>query len=57
MSCHDENVLDGTTLEFPRAGFWAMHMIGAGLLFGLGMRYASRHEPLPFRLVRMLMSR
>jgi hypothetical protein len=60
LGCFHENWVDDTAIEFPRIGFWALHAIGAGLIFGLGMRYAVRRAPLPivgYHLLKMLMHR
>ncbi|HMM21917.1 MAG TPA: hypothetical protein PKA10_14455 [Selenomonadales bacterium] len=57
--CRD-NWIAGTTLEFPRTGFWVVHVIGVALVFLLGMRFAVRRVPLSFaayRLIRMLSRR
>lgn len=57
MSCHHNNLIDDTTLEFPRTGFWIVHAIGAFFLVLLGMRLAVRRAPLPiiaYRLLKML---
>ncbi|SDE18678.1 hypothetical protein [Sporomusa acidovorans] len=57
MSCQHNNLIDDTTLEFPRTGFWIVHVIGAFFLVLLGMRLAVRRAPLPiiaYRLLKML---
>jgi len=60
MGNRNENFIDDTTFEFPRAGFWAVHAIGAAALFLAGMRFAVRRAPLPivaYRAMRSLMRR
>jgi hypothetical protein len=32
------NIIDGTTLEFPRSGFWIVHALGAAGLIYLGAK-------------------
>ncbi|WP_371361559.1 hypothetical protein SRRS_29320 [Sporomusa rhizae] len=57
MSCRHKNLVDDTTMEFPRAGFWIVHVLGAMFLVSLGMRLAVRRMPLPiiaYRLFKML---
>lgn len=57
MSCHHHNIFDDTTFEFPRTGFWLVHIFGACFLLLLGMRLAVRRAPLPiiaYRLFRLL---
>lgn len=60
MGHYNENWVDDTTLEFPRTGFWFLHVLGAVAIFFLGMRFAVRRAPLSlmaFRFLRMLMPR
>lgn len=60
MGHHNENWIDDTTLEFPRAGFWLVHTLGAAAVFMLGMRFAVRRAPLSimaYRFLRMLRHR
>jgi hypothetical protein len=57
---YNENWIDDTPLEFPRTGFWLVHVIGAVMLFALGMRFAVRRAPLSimaYRFMRMLKRR
>lgn len=57
MSCRHKNLVDDTTMEFPRTGFWIVHVLGAMFLVSLGMRLAVRRMPLPiiaYRLFKML---
>jgi hypothetical protein len=52
-----ENWIDDTALEFPRAWFWIIHVIGTVMIFILGMRFAIHRAPIPmvaFRLLRRL---
>ncbi|EGO65916.1 hypothetical protein [Acetonema longum] len=56
MGIENENIIDDTALEFPRAGFWAVHLIGGSLLFFLGMRYAVKRVPMPIIAYRLLRS-
>ncbi len=53
-----ENWIDDTALEFPRTGFWIIHVIGAVMIFILGMKFAFHKAPAPmiaYRLLRRLM--
>lgn len=34
----NRNIIDGTTWEFARPGFWALHALGAGALLYLGAK-------------------
>lgn len=54
--CHHDNWLDDTTLEFPRMGFWVVHIMGAMFVFYLGMRFAMHRYPVfkMFKFLRML---
>ncbi len=57
---HHDNWVDDTMLEFPRGGFWFIHVIGAVMVFFLGMRFAMRRAPLSimaYRFLRMLRQR
>ena len=52
--------MDGTALEFPRAGFWLVHIVGAFALFFLGMRFAVRRAPMSliaYRVLKLLSAR
>lgn len=54
------NWMDDTAIEFPRAGFWIIHVIGAVVIFFLGMRFAARRAPLSimaYRLIRSFLHR
>jgi hypothetical protein len=54
------NCIDDTPVEFPRPGFWLVHILGTALIFMLGMRFAVRRAPLSimaYRVMRMLKSR
>ncbi len=60
MGHNHENWVDDTTLEFPRTGFWLLHVIGAVAVFMLGMRFAVHRAPvsiMAYRLLRMLRHR
>lgn len=60
MSCQNGNLFDDTALEFPKTGFWILHVIASFLFFVLGMRFAFRRAPLPFvayRILRRVMSK
>jgi len=55
-----ENWIDDTVLEFPQFWFWMIHVMGAVMLFVLGMRFAFRRAPAPivaYRLLRTLLHR
>jgi len=54
MSCHRNNMFDDTTFEFPRIGFWLIHVLGAFFLLLFGMRLAVRRMPLPIIAYRLL---
>ena len=57
MSCHHNNLIDDTTFEFPRTGFWIVHILGGLFLVLLGMRMAVRRAPIPiiaYRLFKLL---
>ncbi|VBB08701.1 Hypothetical protein LUCI_3979 [Lucifera butyrica] len=57
MGRRRQNFIDDSIMEFPRGGFWAIHFIGAVLLFFMGMRFAVRRAPFPmvaYRFLRML---
>lgn len=57
MSCRHNNLIDDTTFEFPRTGFWIVHIMGSLFLVLLGMRLAVRRAPLPiiaYRILKML---
>lgn len=60
MGCHHRNFFHESAMEFPRSGFWIIHLIGGLLLFILGMRFALSRASIPllaYRLVRMLIPR
>lgn len=60
MGCRQQNIVDDTVWEFPRWGFVLLHLVGAMLLFTMGVRYAARRAPLPlivYRALRMLLHR
>ncbi|MBP2649756.1 MAG: hypothetical protein H6Q74_581 [Firmicutes bacterium] len=60
MGQYNENWVDGTTLKFPRAGFWGVHLIGAVVIFLLGMRFSVRRAPFPiiaYKILKMLAHR
>lgn len=60
MGQYHENWIDDTPLEFPRTGFWIVHVIGVVMLFALGMRFAVHRAPLSimaYRFMRMLRRR
>jgi len=60
VGCQNENLFDNTVMEFPKAGFWIIHVVAPLLVFILGMRFAFRHAPLPFvsyRILRRVMRR
>ena len=57
MSCHHNNLIDNTTFEFPRTGFWIVHILGGLFLITLGMKLAVRRAPIPllaYRIFKML---
>ena len=54
LGCRHENWLDDTTMEFPRFGFWIIHLVGFIILFVMGMRFALRRVPFPFKVYRLL---
>ena len=54
MGIKNENWVDDTVWEFGRLGFWLVHLIGIGMLFFMGMRFAVRKAPIPIILYRML---
>lgn len=41
-------------IEFPRLGFWLVHIIFGAAFFFLGMRFAMRRAPLSIMAYRML---
>ncbi|MBP2654349.1 MAG: hypothetical protein H6Q73_1918 [Firmicutes bacterium] len=60
MGQYNENWIDDTSLEFPRGGFWLVHILGAVVIFFLGMRFAVRRTPfslIAYRMLRMLTHR
>lgn len=60
MGQYHENFIDDTTLEFPRTGFWFLHILGGALIFFMGMRFAVRRAPLSimaYRFLRLLSHR
>lgn len=55
MDRNNQNAADGVSLEFPRSGFWLLHMFGIAIIFLLGMRFATKHTPVPlFALLKLL---
>jgi hypothetical protein len=56
-----KNCLDNTTWEFPRTGFWLVHIVGSFCIFMLGARFAARRIPIvpimALRLLRMIRER
>lgn len=54
MGYRKKNWIDDTGFEFPRTGFWIIHVAGSLLLFLMGMRFAARRAPLPVILFRLL---
>lgn len=57
---YHDNIVDDTTLEFPRTGFWLIHILGGVLIFFMGMRFAVRRAPLSlmaYRFLRLLSHR
>lgn len=57
MGCYNRNRFHGE--DFPRGGFW-LHVVGAMLIFILGMRFGFRRAPFPmlaYKLIRMLVHR
>lgn len=61
MNCDHDDLLEGTTWEFPHTGFWLVHTIAPLLIFMLGARFAARRAPvLPlvaWRIIKMLRQR
>ncbi|WP_040683289.1 hypothetical protein [Thermosinus carboxydivorans] len=61
MGYHNNNWIDDTVWEFPRTGFWLIHILGAAFVFLAGMRFALRRAPiwpvLIFRLFRLMKGR
>lgn len=53
MGYYNENMVDDTIFEFPKVGFWAIHILGGMLLFWLGMRFAFFRLPIPIVLYRI----
>ncbi len=54
MGYYNDNWVDDTILEFPKCGFWLVHILGFLLLFSLGMRFAIRRVPLAIVAYRFL---
>jgi hypothetical protein len=54
MGIRHGNWIDDTVWEFGRPAFWAVHLVGAVVLFFLGMRFAVRRVPAPIMMYRML---
>jgi hypothetical protein len=57
---YNQNWIDDTPLEFPRTGFWLVHVIGAVLIFFMGMQFAVRRVPfslMAYRFMRTMMHR
>lgn len=45
MFCkRNRNVIDGTTLEFPRTGFWLVHAVSTVGLLYLGSKMGNRRR-------------
>lgn len=58
MGCRRRNFIDGTTFEFPGAGFWLLHIISIVCIFMWGMRYAIKRAAFPiigYRFLKMLL--
>lgn len=45
MGFYHDSWLDDTTMEFPRMGFWLLHIFGTMAVFYLGMRFAMHRYP------------
>ncbi|MDU2065876.1 MAG: hypothetical protein E6713_13710 [Sporomusaceae bacterium] len=59
MGYYNDNIVDDTIFEFPKSGFWLLHVVGSLFLVWLGMRFAMRRMPLAiivYRLLRLLRS-
>lgn len=55
MGYRNENWIDDTIWEFPRTGFWLIHIFGTAFIFMLGMRVAfGRMTLMPFMVFRLL---
>lgn len=58
MGMKNRNLIDDTTLEFPQAGFWIIHVLGTFFLLFVGMHLVFRRAPLPLvalsRLLRAI---
>lgn len=55
MGYRNQNWIDDTIWEFPRGGFWLVHIIGTICVLMLGMRIAYRRMSLmPFMVLRLL---
>jgi hypothetical protein len=39
-----KNIIDGTTWEFARTGFWLTHVVGAAGLLYLGAKIAEKRR-------------
>ena len=61
MRHSEENMFDETTLEYPRTGFWLVHIIGTLAIFGLGLKMGLRRRSsfpgMAFNVLRMLAAR
>ncbi|CQR74190.1 hypothetical protein SOV_23170 [Sporomusa ovata DSM 2662] len=53
MKCDHRNLLKNTSLEFPRTGFWMVHVLGAMFLVLFGMRLAVRNASIPIIAYRL----
>ena len=42
--CKKTNIIDGTTWEFARPGFWVLHVLGAAGLLYLGAKMAKKRS-------------
>lgn len=56
MGYYNDNLVDDTVLEFPKIGFWILHVLGTILLLWLGMCFAVRRVPLAIIAYRLLKS-
>lgn len=57
MGYYNDNWVDDTAIEFPKFGFWLLHVFGVLFLFWMGMRFAVRRVPLAiiaYRFLKML---
>jgi hypothetical protein len=54
LGYYKQNIVDDTTLEFGRAGFWVLHAVGTAALFLMGMRFAVKKAPAPVLAYHLL---